>query len=181
MKYFHCLLTITFKATLHHPCRPAPAGGSSLVQPTDTASWGKHHRLHCAHLGGADNLGGWPGPQIQASREHGPWQTAPSAFCRAVRQGGLSPRGRVLSQQGQGNLAHLDPWLTGRREDIGVDIGDWAVPGIGYYPLQNPSATTELTNRANPGTTSSPFFLAIKPAKILSILLHSQDCHEDQI
>lgn len=89
-----------------------------MVQPTDTGLLGKDYRLHCAHLGGGQPWGADQAHRSRRPREHRPWQTAPSAFCRAVRQGG-PVLGRVLSQQGQGSPAHLDPWLTGRREDIG--------------------------------------------------------------
>lgn len=57
----------------------------------------------------------------QGSTNLGRQSPPPSAelSTRATRD-----QGRVLSQQGQRSLAHLGPWVTGKREDIGVDIGD---------------------------------------------------------
>lgn len=118
MKYFHCLLKITFKVTLYHPCRPAPNSGNSLVQSTDTASWGKDYRLCCAHTGGLTRP---TNPRVKGARI---LADSPLRLLQSCPPGRLETQARVLSQQGQRILAHLDPWVTGRREDIGVDIGD---------------------------------------------------------
>ena len=175
MKYFHCLLKITFKVTLHHPCRPAPTGGSSLVQSTDTASWGRLQAVLRPHWG-ADQAHKSKG---QGSTNLGRQSPPPSA---ELSTGATRDPGEGSEPAGPAKPG--SPWPLGDGKKGGHRGGHWGLscPWNRVLPTpKNASATIDLTNRANPGTTSSPFFLSIKPAKILSVLLHSQDCHGDQV
>ena len=108
MKYFHCLLMITFKATLHYPRRPAPAGGSSLVQPTNTASWGKHHRLHSAHLGGGQP-GGLTRPTNPSVKGARTLADSPLRLLQGCPPGWPEPQGEGSEPAGSGKPG--SPWL----------------------------------------------------------------------